>query len=182
MQELKTQVGHAVLLIDSLSHSINDIFTFFDTHNVAFDPKITGRLATLRVDAISQLDTFGLLTDTPAENDAVTQLRAWLKDGDKVASYATMAAKPVQKNMTTAAVEQEALTTRQAEADDIVELRGRMYESIDIQLAIENDEVTSLDQLAKMLEDSSGRMDRTIKAALAGEPLVFKGAHLVLKD
>lgn len=66
--------------------------------------------------------------------------------------------------------------------DTLRELAGRMYECCDIQMAIESGRFASLAALMEFLEDQSGRLDRTIKAAHAGEPLVFNDCCVVLKD
>lgn len=67
--------------------------------------------------------------------------------------------------------------------DDVLsELAGRMYECCDIHMAIKGGRFASLTDLAEFLSQQSGRLDRTIRAAKAGEPLQFKDCCVVLKD
>lgn len=62
------------------------------------------------------------------------------------------------------------------------ELAGRMYECIDIGTAIEQGLFKSLDALRSHLEAQASRLNRTIKAAEGGQPLVIANSCLVLAD
>lgn len=62
------------------------------------------------------------------------------------------------------------------------ELAGRIYESCDIQVAIRDGDFKSLDDLAAYLQKQNGRLERTIRAAMAGEAFQFKDCCVVLKD
>lgn len=64
----------------------------------------------------------------------------------------------------------------------LIELAGRMYECCDLQMAIEAGKFSSLAELLAHLKEQSSRLDRTIKAGMAGEPLMSKDCCVVLLD
>ena len=72
--------------------------------------------------------------------------------------------------------------TRPADESDLSELSGRMYQSIEIQMGIEEGRFKSLSDLTKYLKTQSVQMNRTIQGALAGEHLVFQDCFMVLKS
>lgn len=70
---------------------------------------------------------------------------------------------------------------RERHEQTLRELAGRMYESCDIMVCIERGEYKTLDDLAKRLKQQQSRLDRTIRAAMAGETFEFKDCCVVLK-
>jgi HPt (histidine-containing phosphotransfer) domain-containing protein len=72
--------------------------------------------------------------------------------------------------------------TRPADESDLSELSGRMYQSIEIQMGIEEGRFKSLSDLAKYLKTQSVQLNSTIQGALAGENLVFQDCFMVLKS
>lgn len=78
MEDMKMKIKDALSLIDSLAHSLNDIFVAEDAESLAGETVTKDVLAMLRLRAVGTLDHFGLLTDTPAVNPVVGDLRRWL--------------------------------------------------------------------------------------------------------
>lgn len=62
------------------------------------------------------------------------------------------------------------------------ELIGRKYEAIDICMAIQAGQFKSLDELVVHLKTQDGRLDRTIKAAIAGEAFEVTDCCVALKN
>lgn len=82
MEDMKAKIKDTLELIDSLAHSLNDIFVTDDASELMGEKQTKEALAVLRVRAIATLDKFGLLTDTPAINPVVGDLRRWLTAKD----------------------------------------------------------------------------------------------------
>lgn len=83
MEEMKTRIKDALELIDSLTHSLNDLFVAEDAAELVGEKRTKEALAMLRVRAVAILDHFGLLADTPAINPVVCDLRRWLADSHR---------------------------------------------------------------------------------------------------
>lgn len=64
----------------------------------------------------------------------------------------------------------------------LIELAGRMYECCDLQMAIDAGQFSSLAELSTHLKKQSSRLDRTINAGKAGEPLMLKDCRIALLE
>ncbi|WP_207002549.1 hypothetical protein [Trinickia mobilis] len=56
--------------------------------------------------------------------------------------------------------------------DMLSELAGRMYEGLDILMAVEDGKIGTVEDLKNWLQESVAGLDRTIQAGLKGEPVM----------
>lgn len=76
--EIREKVRDVLALVDSLAHSLNDIFTTADSAECAGEGRTKEAQSLSRLHAVKTLDHFGLMTGTPAKNSVVVDLKRWV--------------------------------------------------------------------------------------------------------